>query len=457
MTNLSMITTAKLEDAASLYSMSIEEIADRVMVMQHQETTSYRPVDYLRSSASVTTTTTHSSSSSPSSSHLNTNGAYESSSSLSLSSSSSSSSHENKSLRERERFNEEHRQSRAKMCHWCYQLADICKLSRHAASRSMIYLDRFLATALATGDNNTNNNNIERAKQCFINPRDYQLAAMTSLYISIKLHEPLALDASLMAEISQGCYTTYEILQMERVILQSLQWNMNGPTCQEYVALYLGLLDPRSYGYDLGAMKKLLDVCVFQCELAVGDYDLAMHFTPSIVALGCVLNGFDWVMADNNNGDDNDGNDYEGSSSIISEDAQFDFMRRLCELLLLRNNNGDDDDDGDNIDDDGVDAMSVEFVRTMLRRSFRRNSGVDVDDSPSSSSSSSLVEDNDDDDEMEEVSSNDGCDNDSSADVESKRRRRRRRSGCNNNKVDRMQCDDDVKCSSPVCVVAPAS
>lgn len=234
---------------------------------------------------------------------------------------------------------------------------------------------------------------------------------------------------------------------------------MNGPTSQEYVTLYLGLLDPRCYGYDLVTIKKLLDVCVFQCELAVGDYDLAIHFTPSVVALGCVLNGLEWIMVDYNNDNDNDDDNDEGSISILSEDAQFDFMRRLCELLLLRNSNDDIDDD-----DDGVDATSVEFVRTMLRRSFRRNSGVVDDDLPSSSS----LEVDDDDDEMEEVSStcesrrsstprssNGGCETDNS-DVESKRRRGG--CNCNDNKVDRMQCDDDdVKCSSPVSVVVPAS
>ena len=35
-------------DAAALYSMSMDDIADRLTVMQHQESTSYRGVDYLQ-------------------------------------------------------------------------------------------------------------------------------------------------------------------------------------------------------------------------------------------------------------------------------------------------------------------------------------------------------------------------------------------------------------------------
>ena len=100
-----------------------------------------------------------------------------------------------------------------------------------AVMGSMNYLDQFLAMT-------------HRCEQCLlVDRREYQLATMMTLYISIKLHKSLAMDASLLAKISQGNYTTVEIVSMEKS--KALEWRMNVPTPQEYVSLYLGLLDPR--------------------------------------------------------------------------------------------------------------------------------------------------------------------------------------------------------------------
>ena len=43
--------------------------------------------------------------------------------------------------------------------------------------------------------------------------RRYQLAAIT--------HEPLALDASLLADVSAGCYDAAEIIQTEREMIEA--------------------------------------------------------------------------------------------------------------------------------------------------------------------------------------------------------------------------------------------
>ena len=147
-----------------------------------------------------------------------------------------------------------------------------------AVMGSMNYLDQFLAMT-------------HRCEQCLlVDRREYQLATMMTLYISIKLHKPLAMDASLFAEISQGCYTTCKIVSIEKSILEALEWRINGPTPQEYVSLYLGMLDPHEYAYDLNTLGSLLDVSTFKCELAAGDYDLSIICTPSIIALGSMLN-----------------------------------------------------------------------------------------------------------------------------------------------------------------------
>lgn len=230
----------------------------------------------------------------------------------------------------------------------------------------MDYLDRFIASST------TSTTNSQHAQQqhalLLTDKREYQLAAMTCLYISIKLHEPLAMNVTLLAEISAGCYTPQEILDMESRILQSLQWNLNGPTPQEFLSLYLSMLHPEEYGYELNTLASLLDVGTFQLELAVSDYDLSLRCKPSLVALAALLNSLEGL-----------------DEELLPGELQYDYLTRLCELLLF-NNNDNNSDDNDN-DDDGCGEGSVEVImdqvshiQAHLRGLFCRNSGVLGDD-----------------------------------------------------------------------------
>lgn len=280
MPNLTMLTTTKA-DAASLYSLSIDEIDDRLTIMQHQESTSYSPTDYL------------------------TLFDYD------------------------DDFKHQHRKSRSAMCTWSQQLTDITKLSRLAVSRSMDYLDRFIASGH------------ERAQRALFDKREYQLASMTSLYIAIKLHEPLAIDSSLLAEISAGCYTAKEIVDMESDILQALEWRVNGPTAQEFVCHLLAMLNPEGYYYNLDTLGSFLDAATFQCELAATDYDLSMC-NPSVVAVGSILKSLAAI-------DD---------EYLLSSEARRAFMIKICDMVP------------------SLDMDQVQFVRARLQQLFCLNLNV---------------------------------------------------------------------------------
>ncbi|KAL7530567.1 hypothetical protein ACHAXR_005127 [Thalassiosira sp. AJA248-18] len=249
------------------------------------------------------------------------------------------------------------------MCQWCHQLTDICKLSRHAVSRSMDYLDRFIASS-SSSSTTTNSPRAQQHALLLTDKREYQLAAMTCLYISIKLHEPLAMNVSLLAEISAGCYTPQEILDMESCILQSLGWRVNGPTCQEFLSLYLSMLHPEEYGYELNTLASLLDVGTFQLELAVGDYDLSLKCKPSLVALAALLNSLEGL-----------------DEELLPGELQYDYLTRLCELLLFNNDNNSDGN-GDGCGEGSVEVImdQVSHIQAHLRGLFCRNSGVLGDD-----------------------------------------------------------------------------
>lgn len=90
---------------------------------------------------------------------------------------------------------------REKICEWSYQVIDHFDFSREVVSVSIHYLDRYLATRS-------------------VNKKTFQLAAMTTLFIAIKLFEPGRLSMSSMIELSRGYFLVEQMAAMEMSILR---------------------------------------------------------------------------------------------------------------------------------------------------------------------------------------------------------------------------------------------
>lgn len=232
MSALNMIVSEE-ESGPISNNLSVDELTDRLHVMQYQESTHYKCRSYIGGSQQAVD-----------------------------------------------------RECRAKMCEWCYQVTDFCKFKRETVAISMSYLDRFLSTPRPS------------ARQALKYKKEYQLAAMTCLYIAIKLFEPLAMDTTLLSSISQGCYSETDISEMEKEILMSLGWRMNGPTTHDFLSHILEVLPFSAHKSCESISRTLSDFSRFQVELAVSDYDLSIQ-KPSIVALAAILNsaeGVDGIM-----------------------------------------------------------------------------------------------------------------------------------------------------------------
>mmetsp|Transcript_8984 Transcript_8984/g.19464 ORF Transcript_8984/g.19464 Transcript_8984/m.19464 type:complete len:350 (-) Transcript_8984:232-1281(-) len=250
MPGLAMIMTPE-QDSAHLLStsMSIDEVADRLAAMRNQESTSYRCRDYMDREINSSMCSSACSSQSP-----------------------------------RGPCQEEiiDRDCRLKMSEWCYQVTDFCKFQRETVAIGMNYLDRFLSTSSP------------RAFRALQDKKEFQLVAMTTMYIAVKLFEPLAMNAGLFALISHGCYTETDVVEMEREILESLSWRVNGSTTHAFLSHLMVLLPPSAYGYDETTAMTLLDFSRFQAEIAVSDYDLSLQ-KPSTVALASILNSIEGI------------------------------------------------------------------------------------------------------------------------------------------------------------------
>jgi hypothetical protein len=90
---------------------------------------------------------------------------------------------------------------REKICEWSYQVIDHFDFSREIVSISIHYLDRYLATRP-------------------VNKKVFQLAAMTTLYLAIKLYEPGNLSMASMIELSRGYFKVEQMVEMEMSILR---------------------------------------------------------------------------------------------------------------------------------------------------------------------------------------------------------------------------------------------
>jgi len=166
---------------------------------------------------------------------------------------------------------------RVKMCEWCYQVVDFCKFRRETVGIGMSYLDRYMCS--------------KKGKKALGDRKEYQLVAMTCLYIAIKLHEPLEMETSLLADLSRGCYTEMEFANMEQCILEAIEWRVSGPTPLAFVLHFISFIPDI---ISSAVVEAIFDYARYQTELAIGDH----HFVkskPSVVGMAALLNALEGI------------------------------------------------------------------------------------------------------------------------------------------------------------------
>lgn len=169
---------------------------------------------------------------------------------------------------------------RVKMCEWCYQVVDFCKFRRETVGIGMSYVDRYMCSS--------------KGKKALGDRKEYQLVAMTCLYIAIKLHEPLEMETSLLADLSRGCYTEMEFANMEQDILEAIDWRVSGPTPLAFVLHYLAFLPeivPSS------VVEAIFDYARYQTELGIADHCFVKS-KPSVVGMAALLNALEGMDTD---------------------------------------------------------------------------------------------------------------------------------------------------------------
>ena len=159
---------------------------------------------------------------------------------------------------------------REKMCEWFYSVVDHFDYSREVVNIAMSYLDRYLA-------------------QRKVNRRIFQLAAMTAIYLAIKLFNPGEFHMSSLIELSRGYFLAEHIEQMEDAMLQALSWHVHPPTpfafSRDMIKLVSADVTPR-------LRHELSELARFLTELSVCDYYFVTR-KPSSIAVAAIINAIE--------------------------------------------------------------------------------------------------------------------------------------------------------------------
>jgi Cyclin, N-terminal domain len=168
--------------------------------------------------------------------------------------------------------------SRSKIRDWFESICTFCQYKDEVllVEIAMNCLDRFVLTS--------------EGSYCCSDQCEYQLAAVSCLYMAVKVHAGEALSSQNMATISRGTYTVEQIEGMERRILSALHWRINPPTTLCFVREYVNILlaGLQLLDQDQVRLEGALTLIQKQIQAASNDCSL-MGLSSSTIALAALM------------------------------------------------------------------------------------------------------------------------------------------------------------------------
>jgi len=202
---------------------------------------------------------------------------------------------------------------RTKMCDWYYEMSDFLKIDRATASRALTLLDRFMAAPVTAGSkrgiglmtDGRSTTTSSGASSIHVEPynvagvvvaaslnRDeYQLAALTALFLAIKLFERLNIQPEHVSYLSRGRYTSSEVVGMESIMLAALEWRACAADKADYVDALLDVCFPNGVGSN--ARISLTCEEARRVEDSMSDYERAARGLRELAGLQIQLSDFE--------------------------------------------------------------------------------------------------------------------------------------------------------------------
>ena len=189
---------------------------------------------------------------------------------------------------------------RRRTCEWMYDICDHFHLNREVVAIALFYVDRYFTLISFSNDG--------CSEQVPVTRKQFQLVALTGLYIAIKIHgEPrnqgksgyarwnrVKFNIKVCASISRHQFTPQAIEKCEQLILKTLEWRVN-PVVPSGVIIdtLVKYLCPGG-GHGNAAGETLVSDCSkYLAELSVSVPALIMVYKPSVIAYASILYAID--------------------------------------------------------------------------------------------------------------------------------------------------------------------
>jgi hypothetical protein len=172
---------------------------------------------------------------------------------------------------------------RRSICSWSFEIVDHYRFDREVVSIALNYLDRVMA-------------NKTKKAGVLVTRKEFQLSAVTALYLAIKLHGetdakdggPRMLSINAFVELGRGLFSIATIETMERSFLATLEWRVNPPTAVSFIASLLRLL-PKKFKRLKSGANAIFEKARYLTELSVCVSTFSFQFKASEVAFAAIL------------------------------------------------------------------------------------------------------------------------------------------------------------------------
>lgn len=162
---------------------------------------------------------------------------------------------------------------RKMLIEWMYFVVDFCRLQRQAVAAASFFFD------------------VAVRKQLCQTVEEHQCAAATALQLALKTHDSSIIKLDKLVKLGRGQFTEQNVVDMERKILESLDWHVHPPSTYGFLRQYERLL-PNSIGQTTRQM--ISDITALACEVTLTDHNY-LTYNPSEVAYSILLMALEMI------------------------------------------------------------------------------------------------------------------------------------------------------------------
>jgi len=157
---------------------------------------------------------------------------------------------------------------RQRIVEWMYGVVDHCNLRRESVAVATYFLD------------------LAACQDLVHSRKDFQLVAMTSLMLSIKLNDSTMVKLDSMVRLGRGLFNEADVIGMESKMLQAFTWHVHPPTPVCFMRQLLRLLPQEASPV---ARYIIVEVTRFVSEISACLYKFVKYHASSMAFAAIII------------------------------------------------------------------------------------------------------------------------------------------------------------------------